>query len=124
MDAQSRTELGRQPRGLGVFEKYLTVWVILCIAAGIVLGKAAPGVATFLDGLAVTVGGAARDLVGYQSADEVDAAGIVGSDRNFLRHGVKQPLVLGGRDRIGACRQSAEDVVAVAVGGGADASPW
>ena len=58
MDAQSRTELGRQPRGLGVFEKYLTVWVILCIAAGIVLGKAAPGVATFLDGLAITVGGA------------------------------------------------------------------
>ena len=58
MDAQSRTELGRQPRGLGFFEKYLTVWVILCIAAGIVLGKAAPGVATFLDGLAVTVGGA------------------------------------------------------------------
>ena len=58
MDAQSRTELGRQSRGLGFFEKYLTVWVILCIAAGIVLGKAAPGVATFLDGLAVTVGGA------------------------------------------------------------------
>jgi ACR3 family arsenite transporter len=34
------------------------VWVILCIAAGIVLGKAAPGVAQFLDGLAIYVGNA------------------------------------------------------------------
>ena len=45
-------------RGLGVFERYLTVWVILCIVAGIVLGKAAPGVAKFLDGLAIYVGDA------------------------------------------------------------------
>ncbi|MFH0963049.1 MAG: arsenical-resistance protein, partial [Planctomycetota bacterium] len=45
-------------RGLGFFEKYLTVWVILCIVAGIVLGRIAPGVATFLDGLAIYVNGA------------------------------------------------------------------
>jgi len=45
----------KQPKGLSVFERYLTVWVLLCIGAGIVLGKAAPGVARFLDGLAVTV---------------------------------------------------------------------
>lgn len=45
-------------RGLGVFERYLTVWVILCILAGIGLGRIAPGVATFLDGLAIYVGGA------------------------------------------------------------------
>ena len=43
-------------RGLGFFERYLTVWVILCILAGIVLGKVAPGVARFLDGLAIYVG--------------------------------------------------------------------
>lgn len=43
-------------RGLGAFEKYLTVWVILCILAGIWLGRVAPGVATFLDGLAIYVG--------------------------------------------------------------------
>ncbi len=43
-------------RGLGVFEKYLTVWVILCILAGIWLGRVAPGVATFLDGMAIYVG--------------------------------------------------------------------
>lgn len=45
-------------RGLSIFEKYLTVWVVLCIVAGIVLGKVAPGVATFLDGLAIHVGDA------------------------------------------------------------------
>ncbi|MEZ5357813.1 MAG: ACR3 family arsenite efflux transporter [Candidatus Zixiibacteriota bacterium] len=48
----------KQAKGLGFFERYLTVWVILCIAAGIVLGKAAPSVAHYLDSLAVTVDGA------------------------------------------------------------------
>ncbi len=43
---------------LGFFERYLTLWVILCILAGIALGKMAPGVATFLDGLALSVDGA------------------------------------------------------------------
>jgi ACR3 family arsenite transporter len=47
-----------QPRGLGFFEKYLTVWVVLCIAAGILLGKLVPGAAKFLDGLAIYVGDA------------------------------------------------------------------
>ena len=45
-----------QAKGLGFFERYLTVWVILCIVAGIALGKVAPGVARFLDGLAIHVG--------------------------------------------------------------------
>ncbi|MDP7640813.1 MAG: arsenical-resistance protein, partial [Candidatus Hydrogenedentes bacterium] len=44
--------------GLTVFERYLTVWVVLCIVGGIVLGKIAPGMAGFLDGLAIRVGGA------------------------------------------------------------------
>jgi arsenite transporter len=39
-----------------VFERYLTVWVALCIIGGIVLGKIAPGVAKYLDGLAIYVG--------------------------------------------------------------------
>ncbi|MHC4067101.1 MAG: ACR3 family arsenite efflux transporter, partial [Planctomycetota bacterium] len=43
-------------RELGGFERYLTVWVGLCILAGIILGRVAPGVATFLDGLAIHVG--------------------------------------------------------------------
>jgi ACR3 family arsenite transporter len=42
-------------RPLGFFERYLTVWVIVSIAAGIVLGKVAPGVAQFLDGMAISV---------------------------------------------------------------------
>ncbi len=41
-----------------VFERYLTVWVALCIVGGIVLGKVAPGVAKYLDGLSVFVNGA------------------------------------------------------------------
>jgi ACR3 family arsenite transporter len=43
---------------LGFFERYLTIWVILCIGAGILLGKSAPGIARFLDSLAIHVGGA------------------------------------------------------------------
>jgi len=46
----------RQERKLSIFEKYLTVWVLVCISAGILLGKMAPGVAKFLDGLAIYVG--------------------------------------------------------------------
>jgi ACR3 family arsenite transporter len=42
-------------RGIGFFEKYLTLWVLLCIAAGIVLGKFAPGFAKALDGMAIYV---------------------------------------------------------------------
>ncbi len=48
----------KEPQGLGFFERYLTVWVLLCIAGGILLGKIAPGVARSLDGLAINVGGA------------------------------------------------------------------
>ncbi|MCR4288804.1 MAG: ACR3 family arsenite efflux transporter [Candidatus Scalindua sp.] len=38
---------------LSVFEKYLTLWVMVCIGAGIGLGKMAPGVAVKLDALSV-----------------------------------------------------------------------
>ncbi|NQT87098.1 arsenical-resistance protein, partial [bacterium] len=38
-----------------VFERYLTVWVALCIVGGIVLGKLAPELATSLDGMAIYV---------------------------------------------------------------------
>ena len=41
-----------------VFERYLTVWVALCIVGGILLGKVAPGVAKYLDGLSIFVNGA------------------------------------------------------------------
>ncbi len=48
----------KQPKGLNVFEKYLTVWVVLCILGGIVLGKTAPQFAKFLDGIAIYVNNA------------------------------------------------------------------
>jgi ACR3 family arsenite transporter len=41
-----------------VFERFLSLWVVLCIIAGILLGKIAPGVAQYLDGLAIYVKGA------------------------------------------------------------------
>jgi arsenite transporter len=40
------------------FEKYLTLWVGLCIAAGILLGKTVPGMAKTLDGMAIYVNNA------------------------------------------------------------------
>jgi ACR3 family arsenite transporter len=45
-------------KDLSFFEKYLTLWVALCIVAGIVLGKVAPGMAGFLDGLTLYAGDA------------------------------------------------------------------
>ncbi len=46
----------RPVRDLGFFERYLTLWVLLCIGAGIALGKLAPGVARALDGMTLDVG--------------------------------------------------------------------
>ncbi len=41
-----------------VFERYLTIWVALCIVGGILLGKLAPNLAKALDGMAIWVNGA------------------------------------------------------------------
>jgi ACR3 family arsenite transporter len=45
----------KKTKGLSVFERYLTLWVLLCIAGGIVLGKFAPGLARSLDAMAIYV---------------------------------------------------------------------
>jgi len=45
----------KETKGLGFFERYLSIWVILCILAGILLGKVAPGVAMYLDSLSIYV---------------------------------------------------------------------
>jgi ACR3 family arsenite transporter len=42
-----------EKRKLSVFEKYLTLWVLLCIGAGIFLGKIAPEFAVKLDSLSI-----------------------------------------------------------------------
>jgi ACR3 family arsenite transporter len=38
-----------------IFERYLTLWVGLCIIAGIIMGKIAPGFAKTLDGMTIDV---------------------------------------------------------------------
>ena len=43
----------KNERNLNIFEKYLTLWVFLCIGGGILLGKEAPGFAVKLDSLSV-----------------------------------------------------------------------
>ncbi len=57
-EALPGTSESRSGKGLGTFERYLTVWVGLSIVGGILLGKVAPGVATALDGMTLDVGGA------------------------------------------------------------------
>jgi arsenite transporter len=49
---------GDPRRMTSVFERYLTVWVGLCILGGILLGRLAPNVAHTLDGMTIDVGGA------------------------------------------------------------------
>jgi ACR3 family arsenite transporter len=43
----------RPQKRLSVFEKYLTLWVLLCIGAGILLGRLAPAVAVTLDSFSI-----------------------------------------------------------------------
>ena len=57
-EAAEQTGKGPKGKGLNIFERYLTVWVGLCIVGGMVLGKVAPGIATYLDGLTLDVDGA------------------------------------------------------------------
>ena len=40
-------------QGIGFFEKYLTVWVLLCMVAGILIGKLLPGVPAYLEKLQI-----------------------------------------------------------------------
>ncbi|NJK35980.1 MAG: ACR3 family arsenite efflux transporter [Oscillatoriales cyanobacterium SM2_2_1] len=50
MEAQQRTKASG---GLSFFERYLTVWVFLCIGLGIGLGRLFPGVAAALDAISI-----------------------------------------------------------------------
>ena len=43
---------------MSLFERWLTLWVALCIAGGILLGKVASGLAKSLDGMSIFVNGA------------------------------------------------------------------
>jgi arsenite transporter len=45
----------RSAKSMGFFERYLSLWVILCIGIGILLGRVAPSFAETLDGFAIYV---------------------------------------------------------------------
>ncbi len=51
MSRENTMETAMPAGGIGVFEKWLSVWVALCIIAGVVLGSAMPGVFQFLAAL-------------------------------------------------------------------------
>ncbi|RNI14455.1 arsenical-resistance protein [Methanohalophilus sp. RSK] len=55
---EDKSCITKEAKGLGFFERYLTLWVGLCIVAGILLGRFAPGVAIYLDSLAIYSNGA------------------------------------------------------------------
>jgi len=50
--------LMEERRLTNIFERYLSIWVILCILAGILLGRIAPNVARTLDAMSISVKGA------------------------------------------------------------------
>ncbi|MDP3786534.1 MAG: arsenical-resistance protein, partial [Candidatus Omnitrophota bacterium] len=47
--------IAHEERSLSFFEKYLTLWVFICIVLGIWIGKVAPDAAKLLDGMAIYV---------------------------------------------------------------------
>ncbi len=52
----TEADVSKKSKGLSFFEKYLSIWVVLSIAAGIALGKVAPEVSKYLDSLAIYIG--------------------------------------------------------------------
>jgi ACR3 family arsenite transporter len=54
----SSAELTHSRTMTSLFERYLTLWVGLCIIGGILLGRVAPDLAAQLDGMAITIDGA------------------------------------------------------------------
>lgn len=81
------------PRGgIGFFERYLTLWVALCIVAGIALGKVAPGLAATFDRMAIYAGDApvvsipiavCLFFMMYPIMVKIDFAQVVRSGRSF-----------------------------------------
>jgi len=42
-----------EPEGISFFEKYLTIWVLLCMAGGILIGRFLPGIPRSLEKIQV-----------------------------------------------------------------------
>ena len=55
---RQRADMKLDTDSMSLFERRLTLWVALCIAAGIALGKIAPGLTGALDGMSIMVNGA------------------------------------------------------------------
>jgi len=89
-----------------VFERYLTVWVGLCIVGGVLLGKVAPGLARTLDGMSINVNGApvvsipiaiCLFMMMYPIMVKIDFASVIKAGRNgkpvfltlFINWGIK-----------------------------------
>jgi arsenite transporter len=81
-----------EAKGLSLFERYLYVWVILCILAGIILGKVAPGVAKYLDNMAIYVNEApvvsipiavCLFFMMYPIMVKIDFAEVLAAGKNF-----------------------------------------
>ena len=45
-------------KAMNIFERYLSLWILLCIIGGVVLGKIAPEIAKTLDSMAISVNSA------------------------------------------------------------------
>jgi len=82
----------QEARTLGFFERYLTLWVALCILGGILLGKTAPNVAKTLDGMAIYVGEApvvsipiaiCLFFMMYPIMVKIDFANVLKAGKNF-----------------------------------------
>lgn len=41
--------MSKEKGAISAFQKYLTLWVILCMAVGILIGKYLPGIPAFLN---------------------------------------------------------------------------
>ncbi len=48
---ESKEEHMEKESSLGLFEKYLTVWIALCIVAGLLVGRFLPEFGQFMDSL-------------------------------------------------------------------------
>jgi len=57
LNAAATTSPTHEP-GLGRFERWLSLWVVLCIVGGIALGRIAPGLAGRLDAMSILLDGA------------------------------------------------------------------
>ncbi len=87
----AETRISKDPRGMSVFERYLSLWVAVCIIAGIALGRIAPGMAAWLDSMSLEVNGApvvsipiavCLFLMMYPIMVKIDFTGVVRAGRS------------------------------------------